>query len=287
MLFHKAGLSQRLAIGVFFVLSEQSGNQWRRAGDVRLRNDFVKEQKPIGALVTPTDTHDLNHIPIAGWPASWASAIADGYGYNAYGEALLNRGRDTRQIWITALDGRQHDYEYPQSKTLSDANPRLQAYGAEWRARVPDEDEFISSVMDSFARTFSMIQSVTYPEKDALDSFFFEGRVGYCSYFATTLATILSGLGLEAHVVTGYMGGEWNLYGNYWLVNQSDAHAWVEVKRQDGLAEARSHAASHAIIDSEISGLGVFWRKRFRWAASYLITENRPPSKPRQCGRIC
>ena len=174
-----------------FVLSEQSGNQWRRAGDVRLRNDFlIKDKSPSVRYQILTDTHDLNHIPIAGWPASSASAIADGYGYNAYGEALLNRGRDTRQIWITALDGRQHDYEYPQSKTLSDANPRLQAYGAEWRARVPDEDEFISSVMDSFLHVTFYDTSVTYPEKDALDSFF-EGRVGYCSYFATTLATIL------------------------------------------------------------------------------------------------
>lgn len=218
-----------------FVLSEQSGNQWRRDGDVRLQNDFlIKDKSQSVRYQILTDTHDLNHIPIAGWPASSASAISDGYGYNAYGEALLNRGRDTRQIWITALDGRQHDYAYPPSTTLSDANPRLQAYGAEWRARVPDEDEFISSVMDSFARDFLYDTSVTYPEKDALDSFFFEGRVGYCSYFATTLATILRAGGLEAHVVTGYMGGEWNLYGNYWLVNQSDAHAWVEVKRQDG-----------------------------------------------------
>lgn len=218
-----------------FVLSKQSGNQWQRTRDTRIQNDFVtKDQSRLVRYQILTDSHDLNHIPLAGWPASSASAIADGYGYNAYGEALLGRGKDTRQIWMTALDGQNHDYDYPPSTALSNANPRLQAYGAELRAKSEDDDDFIQAVMRSFANDFLYDTSVTYPDKDALDSFFFEGKVGYCSYFATALASILRAGGLEAHVVTGYMGGEWNAYGNYWLVNQSDAHAWVEVKRQDG-----------------------------------------------------
>ena len=218
-----------------FVLSQQAGNQWQRAGDMRIQNDFVtKDQTRMVRYQILTDTHDLNHIPLAGWPASSARAIADGYGYNAYGEAILGKGKDTRQIWMTALDGQNHDYDYRPSTLLSDANPRLQAYGAELRAKLVDEDAFINAVMSSFARDFVYDTAVTYPDKNALDSFFFEGKVGYCSYFATTLATILRAGGLEAHVITGYMGGEWNAYGNYWLVNQSDAHAWVEVKRQDG-----------------------------------------------------
>jgi hypothetical protein len=35
-------------------------------------------------------------------------------------------------------------------------------------------------------------------------------------------------------VVTGYQGGELNPLGNYWLVRQADAHAWVEVWLDDG-----------------------------------------------------
>ena len=35
--------------------------------------------------------------------------------------------------------------------------------------------------------------------------------------------------GIPARVVTGYQGGEYNPVGNYWLVRQSDAHAWAEV----------------------------------------------------------
>jgi hypothetical protein len=34
---------------------------------------------------------------------------------------------------------------------------------------------------------------------------------------------------VPAHVVTGYLGGEWIPYGGYFLVRQSEAHAWAEV----------------------------------------------------------
>jgi hypothetical protein len=35
--------------------------------------------------------------------------------------------------------------------------------------------------------------------------------------------------GVPARVVTGYQGGQFNPYGGYLLVRQSDAHAWAEV----------------------------------------------------------
>jgi len=34
---------------------------------------------------------------------------------------------------------------------------------------------------------------------------------------------------IPARVVTGYLGGEFNNVGNYYIVRQSDAHAWAEV----------------------------------------------------------
>jgi hypothetical protein len=40
--------------------------------------------------------------------------------------------------------------------------------------------------------------------------------------------------GVPARVVVGYQGGQWNQYGNYLLVRQSDAHAWCEVWLSDG-----------------------------------------------------
>src|SRR3546814_5401401 len=35
--------------------------------------------------------------------------------------------------------------------------------------------------------------------------------------------------GIPARIVTGYQGGERNAVGGYYVVSQSDAHAWSEV----------------------------------------------------------
>jgi hypothetical protein len=36
-------------------------------------------------------------------------------------------------------------------------------------------------------------------------------------------------MGVPARIVTGYQGGEFNAVDGYWVVRQSDAHAWAEV----------------------------------------------------------
>jgi protein-glutamine gamma-glutamyltransferase len=40
---------------------------------------------------------------------------------------------------------------------------------------------------------------------------------------------LMRAAGIPAHIVTGYQGGTFNRYADYWIVRQSDAHAWVEV----------------------------------------------------------
>jgi len=62
----------------------------------------------------------------------------------------------------------------------------------------------------------------------AVEDFLFETRRGYCEHFATALALMLRSLGTPTRIVTGFLGGERNPVGDYVLVRQSDAHAWVE-----------------------------------------------------------
>lgn len=218
-----------------FVLAQQSGNQWQRVRDRKPMNDFtVKDNDTIARFQILTDTHDLSYVPVPGWPASSARATISGYSYNRYGEALLSQGQDNRQIWVDAITSSAHSYSYPGAVTLSDANPKLQAYGRKMRSQYADDKAFIAALMREFATDFTYDTSISLPETNALDSFFFEAKTGFCSYFATSLATLLRAGGLQAHVVTGYLGGTWNNFGNYWLVKQSDAHAWVEVRLDDG-----------------------------------------------------
>lgn len=64
---------------------------------------------------------------------------------------------------------------------------------------------------------------------DPLEEFLFEHRAGNCEYFASALAIMLRTLGIPARVVNGFQRGEWNPYGEYFVVRLSDAHSWVEV----------------------------------------------------------
>lgn len=218
-----------------FVLSHQKGNRWLRDGSLSLVNDFVTTASDkIARYQILTDSHDLSYVPVPGFPASSAKAVSDGYGFNKFGEALLSKGRDTRQIWIEAIIGDTHAYDYPFMLAENKTNPKLQAYGKMLRRSYPDDKAFIGALMAEFADNFSYSTTVSFPKTDSLDHFYFQAKEGFCSYFATSLAVLLRAGGLEAHVVTGYLGGDWNSYGNYWLVKQSDAHAWVEVRASDG-----------------------------------------------------
>lgn len=65
-------------------------------------------------------------------------------------------------------------------------------------------------------------------KEDPLAVFLFEARQGNCEYFASALAVMLRSLGIPARVVNGYLGAEWNPYGEYYIIRQSNAHSWVE-----------------------------------------------------------
>lgn len=64
---------------------------------------------------------------------------------------------------------------------------------------------------------------------DPLYTFLFETKKGHCEYFATAMAVMLRSLGVPARVVNGYLRGEYNPIGRYYLVRARDAHSWVEV----------------------------------------------------------
>lgn len=62
-----------------------------------------------------------------------------------------------------------------------------------------------------------------------IEDFLFGQKAGYCEHYATAMTLLLRSIGIPARLVTGFLPGEWNEFGKYYTVRQSDAHAWVEV----------------------------------------------------------
>ena len=65
--------------------------------------------------------------------------------------------------------------------------------------------------------------------RNGLEQFLFHRRVGFCEHYAASFATLMRLAGIPARVVVGYLGGEYNDLGHFFLVRQADAHAWCEV----------------------------------------------------------
>ena len=69
---------------------------------------------------------------------------------------------------------------------------------------------------------------VDRPEGGIADAFLFEMEAGYCTYYATTMVTMLRTQGIPARFVTGYTTGQ-QVDSNRWVIRGLDSHAWVEV----------------------------------------------------------
>jgi transglutaminase-like putative cysteine protease len=109
-------------------------------------------------------------------------------------------------------------------------NPRTQQLAARLRAHAPADREFVLAVVELF-RSGGFEYSLTPPklDPDSVDDFLFRTRTGFCGHFASAFVALMRAGGVPARVVTGYQGGEWNPVGSYFVVRQSDAHAWAEI----------------------------------------------------------
>lgn len=119
---------------------------------------------------------------------------------------------------------RQHHVSLP-----SGYNPRTAALMAEWQADDAQPETLIRRALELFNAEF--VYSLAPPPlaRNSVDDFLFNTREGYCEHFASAFAVMMRSAGIPARVVTGYQGGFHNRVGNYWLVRNSDAHAWTEI----------------------------------------------------------
>ena len=70
---------------------------------------------------------------------------------------------------------------------------------------------------------------------DPVDTFLFVSKRGYCEYFASSFALLLRLAGVPSRLVGGYLSGEYNHLGGYYLVGENAAHVWVEALDDEGL----------------------------------------------------
>lgn len=114
-------------------------------------------------------------------------------------------------------------------------NPRARDLADDLAARHDTDRRAIVNEMLLRFRTEPFYYTLSPPllGTHSVDEFLFDTRRGFCEHYAGSFAFVMRAAGVPTRVVLGYMGGELNPIGDYMIVRQSDAHAWVEVFLQD------------------------------------------------------
>ena len=112
-------------------------------------------------------------------------------------------------------------------------NPRTVALARQWRAEAgegADADAAIVNRALGWVRAeFGYTLTTPLLGRHAVDEFLFEQKQGFCEHFSSAFVVLMRAAGIPSRVVTGYVGGYRNPFGDYWIVRNSDAHAWAEV----------------------------------------------------------
>jgi Arc/MetJ-type ribon-helix-helix transcriptional regulator len=116
----------------------------------------------------------------------------------------------------------------------SSISPAVRELVQSWTAQNSTPRAIINSALQFF-RTQNFRYSLSPGEysKNDLEQFLFHRRIGFCEHYAGSFATLMRLAGIPSRVVVGYLGGEYNDLGHFFLVRQSDSHAWCEVWLSD------------------------------------------------------
>lgn len=108
-----------------------------------------------------------------------------------------------------------------------EGSPQARKLAQNWKLQSQKSSEIVHLILSYFEEQ-NFTYSLSPPPVDDLDDFLFITREGFCEHYAGVMATLLRWAGVPSRVVVGFQGGTPSLLGDYLLVRQLDAHAWVE-----------------------------------------------------------
>jgi len=110
-------------------------------------------------------------------------------------------------------------------------DPRTRALAAELRREAGGDPRTVIDLALRQLRNGGYVYTLEPGEfgQHTADEFWFDRKAGFCEHMASSFAVLMRAAGIPARIVTGYQGGERNTVDSFWVLRQSDAHAWTEV----------------------------------------------------------
>jgi transglutaminase-like putative cysteine protease len=216
------------------VLHHFDGRTWGRSNLRPLGSPMFEPQGPAYEYTVSLEPHQHQWLFALDWPSQWKSAdtgLTRDY-------TLISRDPVSRPIDVAATSHTQVRWTAPLSnamraddtQTPPDSNPRTVQLAQSLRRAHPDDAQLVRAVLAMFTQQ-AFYYTLTPPKlaDNSVDAFLFDSKRGFCEHYASAFALLMRAAGIPARVVTGYQGGAFNRFGDYWIVRQSDAHAWDEV----------------------------------------------------------
>src|SRR5205823_2513975 len=107
------------------------------------------------------------------------------------------------------------------------SDPRIAELARRVAGKSPTDAARVAAVREHLKTKYAY-STLSRDGRANLADFLFKTRAGNCEYFATAAAILLRHVGVPTRLVTGFLSWEWNEYGRFYDVRQSQAHAWTE-----------------------------------------------------------
>jgi len=235
------------------VLTRFDGDEWtrqrdfgfnalRNRADVRLLGDAVRyeitlepSRLPLLPLLELTPSRVDAAPVIEGWLPTQRADLQW-----TLERPLTERVRFDASAWPAHRHGQAMSaFELREFVALPpDHNPRTLAWAAALRtspemARA-DARTLVAAVLAHIRGNdyFYTLEPGSYG-KHAVDEFWFDRKLGFCEHFAASFVVVLRAMDVPARIVTGYQGTDERAVDGYYIVRQSNAHAWAEYWQDD------------------------------------------------------
>jgi hypothetical protein len=112
----------------------------------------------------------------------------------------------------------------------ADLDPRIREIAERWTADATSDYRKVLAIQQHFHNgdfVYSTDVQIA-DDADALLEFLTQTRAGFCQQYSNAMAVMVRALGLPARIGVGFRSGTQQEDGSY-LVQTTDAHAWVEV----------------------------------------------------------
>jgi transglutaminase-like putative cysteine protease len=117
---------------------------------------------------------------------------------------------------------------YDYLKVQTDVSPDVKKLVQFFKRRSHSDEQYVGQILQFFKKN-KFKYSLSPANADTLDDFLFKTKSGFCEHYAAAFATLARLGGLPSRIITGFQGGTYNRFGDYWVVSYKDAHAWTEI----------------------------------------------------------